>query len=1139
MGIDPFILTGSEALRRYSATHIELGNPQKQGPEEVVLWDGTQKPRWCFLQLHPIFMIFNKEGTVKCDCELSKVYFASAQKVEQFCQLYIKIHLPQSLETHQKGSNQSISRLLVEFCDVRDIELPDTVKEMHEHMLGFDFKTQSSTPLQHQSVNSMPETSKSSRLFLTRTQNPMSSSNPIESSEQRNLNLSQAERAISEFEQFLSDPEDEEIACELAEAMICALEKVADYPDDQVSKMKERKQALLKVAFSPDIPQQVQQEFEKELAEIHGRINWLPSHVNSLNEYFKIREEAQQIHEMIKWLVLKYKERVEQECKISLYPERLEFKPFLEFMPKIDTSLTEKLEKATGPLSKKQEQLEKHALQYIRTNYKPVEKGAGGNCFFYAIIGSQKDLNAKQLADFLNGPENLWHAILRTKITQHMKDNRHAYEGLIEERLTHEDRSFKNRVERTPGTDNFEKYLNYMEKLGTWGGKPEAQAASNLFGTPLVIVRTLNHKMDGIETFSPKIDRNTAPIVILNREAVHFQALLLRPHSNSEDSSSNLNSNFNKSGPEPEAAPLKAPKQPDEFSITSPIETSFMPSDKKKEDPSALMPYSPFPSAPCNVQLTASTKPYSRPLDLLEKEIIDCWSKYFLTRDFCDKIHNLSDLANHLAVFLNEKEKKISEDEVYDEIKKWNNAQNSKNKLSLDEYCIGLGYAFFEHFNEISKTATTRSYYMSLDPLAKEILDCWSRHLFTKKFFTFIHNLPSLATYLAASFKGKEKISGHEVHYAVIKWNDAQNFKDRIPDGDYDCLDLLGVVFFAHFKEVSKTAITKSSSKPLENDEELDLPKYNRLAQEILDCWSKNETTKDLYKYTSIFKLSSLAKDLAATLYELKIEMTLDYAICAIGIWNNEMNGKLISYDWRERLGIVFFNNFKEYQRQELEKIRCLSKRVKKATTSFMPPFERDKELSLNKCLPPQNDRLAKEIFVCWSKHDHTKDFYDSIYNLSFLAIHLADFLKGKKGEISKDEALEAIKKWNDAQDFMDRITRDEYFALGIVFFENFKKFSRDPLEKDILDCWSKDERTKGLDARIHTLSSLAKTLADTLHELEIEMTLDYVEFVIFFWNIEKDFIIPSEWHKPLTIVFFNNFKEYQKLELEKIRCKA
>lgn len=146
---------------------------------------------------------------------------------------------------------------------------------------------------------------------------------------------------------------------------------------------------------------------------------------------------------------------------------------------------------------------------HIDREYTPKRVPLDGNCFFHSA------------AHFAPG---LSHDEVRRNIHQHMTRYKEAYRSVIKERINNEPEL------RRRGITTVESYLSFIQKNGTWGGKPELQALSDLLGRPILVRQKGGEgKRKGIiSTFFPihGIITNHLPLMILNSGEGHFEPLI-------------------------------------------------------------------------------------------------------------------------------------------------------------------------------------------------------------------------------------------------------------------------------------------------------------------------------------------------------------------------------------------------------------------------------------------------------------------------------------------------------------------------------------------------------------------------------------------------------------------------------------
>ena len=233
---------------------------------------------------------------------------------------------------------------------------------------------------------------------------------------------------------------------------------------------------------------------------------------NSLPEYIAAKRQEDKVIEDI----AKLKDEFAHE--LNLEPSSLQFN-FLDH--KLDTELTSCLETVTRKFSLEQEERAAKQLILVDQNYKATEEGGGGNCLFHSLVGSAGLVFDKTL--LANGEP---HQILRENLVFHMSANRARFEPLINKRFKEEDIVVREQIAQgSHGAGNvFENYLEWISKLGNWGGNPEIQAMSDLAGQPIVVVQEAfgGRQMNIVQ---PETIKTANILLIKNWGSTHFQSL--------------------------------------------------------------------------------------------------------------------------------------------------------------------------------------------------------------------------------------------------------------------------------------------------------------------------------------------------------------------------------------------------------------------------------------------------------------------------------------------------------------------------------------------------------------------------------------------------------------------------------------
>jgi len=133
-------------------------------------------------------------------------------------------------------------------------------------------------------------------------------------------------------------------------------------------------------------------------------------------------------------------------------------------------------------------------LDKYQVKLRPVE--ADGNCQFRAL--------SVQLCG-----DEAQHAVLRKRVTQHLRDRRERFEGYM--------------------LGEFEEYLERMERDGEWGDNVTLQAASDILSRDILVLTDRAGTSELLE-LHPEIaseEEQRRPLCLAFLTEVHYDAVLM------------------------------------------------------------------------------------------------------------------------------------------------------------------------------------------------------------------------------------------------------------------------------------------------------------------------------------------------------------------------------------------------------------------------------------------------------------------------------------------------------------------------------------------------------------------------------------------------------------------------------------
>lgn len=265
---------------------------------------------------------------------------------------------------------------------------------------------------------------------------------------------------------------------------------------------------LLAAAWAPKIPANIMADFEKDLPKLSERIAKLPTKCKSLEEYIAVQKEEEQIQTCITNLKGSYRR--------WLWHEGINVSPNLTVKSDslgldIPTDLSMRLEEITMPFAKNQLKRAENQDAFIAKNYTEEDMGGGGDCLFRALLGC---LGYNPNMKCKNGKRR--HENDRKNIATYMLQNRERYAESIHNRIKED--HLEAEINAMPGEDQIERYINWINKTGNWGGMPEIQAASDFLGRPIIAVLRANGDTRAT-TFNPVATnaKDSSTLAIMNR----------------------------------------------------------------------------------------------------------------------------------------------------------------------------------------------------------------------------------------------------------------------------------------------------------------------------------------------------------------------------------------------------------------------------------------------------------------------------------------------------------------------------------------------------------------------------------------------------------------------------------------------
>jgi hypothetical protein len=171
---------------------------------------------------------------------------------------------------------------------------------------------------------------------------------------------------------------------------------------------------------------------------------------------------------------------------------------------------THPFSKLAHTLTRKISEVQNAMVDTIKTSYKTKSNAGGGDCFFYSCADSalQGVLSMKN-----------WRSTIANQLRQD------KYRSIVLDRLRNDDMTLTAHLE--DGKDEHERYCNWIAKSSHWGSTPELQAFSDFCARPVIVVQSVGglKTCDWSASFNAQL--GAEPIIFINHNAVHYEALVL------------------------------------------------------------------------------------------------------------------------------------------------------------------------------------------------------------------------------------------------------------------------------------------------------------------------------------------------------------------------------------------------------------------------------------------------------------------------------------------------------------------------------------------------------------------------------------------------------------------------------------
>ncbi len=289
--------------------------------------------------------------------------------------------------------------------------------------------------------------------------------------------------------------------------------------------------ALIAEFSAIEIPQSIDKEFgEKidplveELRDLEDELSHLDFSRCSLDDFLRIEQRETELIRQLDQLKTGTIENLHTKHGVDLHPNLLANSPHgLTYvrnarkgpeLEKVHTSLSTMYEGVATPLSHFHAHRCRKMREFLTAKFKVEDMGGGGDCLFRSLAGAMSLKGAKSDADAN-------HSRVRSQVVAHMRKHRETFAPLIAERMKEDHLGFSG------SADPFESYLEWMSKPGTWGGKPEIIAFSDMEERSVAVIQAQPSGEVVVRSINPEF-RGSSPVAILNSGAVHFQAMMRR-----------------------------------------------------------------------------------------------------------------------------------------------------------------------------------------------------------------------------------------------------------------------------------------------------------------------------------------------------------------------------------------------------------------------------------------------------------------------------------------------------------------------------------------------------------------------------------------------------------------------------------
>jgi|GEM_PF-4197617 len=281
------------------------------------------------------------------------------------------------------------------------------------------------------------------------------------------------------------------------------------------------------------IPQSIDKEFGKkidplveELRDLEDELSHLDFSKCLLDDFLRIEQRETELIQQLDQLKTGTIENLHTKHGVDLHPNLLANSPHgLTYvrnarkgpeLEKVHTSLSTRYEGVANPLSHFHAHRCRKMREFLTAKFKVEDMGGGGDCLFRSLAGAMSPKGAKAKSD-----ADANHSRVRSEVVAHMRKHREKFAPFIAERMKEDHLGFAD------SADPFESYLEWMSKPGTWGGKPEIIAFSDMEKRSVAVIQAQPSGEVVVRSINPEF-RGSPPIAILNSGAVHFQAMMRR-----------------------------------------------------------------------------------------------------------------------------------------------------------------------------------------------------------------------------------------------------------------------------------------------------------------------------------------------------------------------------------------------------------------------------------------------------------------------------------------------------------------------------------------------------------------------------------------------------------------------------------